>query len=1047
MGKWAIGIKLTILVGISAILLQGGVLESDSLALVDLFNMDDSLVGGDVDWDLTAPISSWSGIQTVGDRVTSISLSGKGLTGPIPASLYSLDSLVTLGLSSNQLSGELSDSVWNFSNINTISLWDNNFSGPLPEVTVAGLPLKILYLKDNHFSGPVPETFGLLTNLTNIDLGNNELTGDLPTSLNNWNKSYIIRFDGNQLTGSISEGFISASLIILDLSGNQFTGQIPTSICYSNLLELRMHHNQFSGEIPAAISNMTDLKILDLGYNQLGGNIPEDIDELHNLNELSIRDNLFTDLPDLSGFENRTSEYAFILRLDNNYFEFDDIIPITEINFSTGTNLSYRDQKVFGTADTLRKNYDDEMIIKTQASHYPGNVYTWYQNDKLMSEYYGETDSVIVFPYSDYGIIGEWALKVTNPAVPYTTLEYSPIEIIIDGFESSREADSTILVMLYDSLGGAEWTTPWNLSDPMDTWNGLYFTNNGRVRYMNLNNNNLIGTLPSSFWRLNEISTLHMNSNEHLKGCISPEIKNMKLYDFGMSCDSLSGTLPKELGELDRVRIMRLNNNNFCDTIPRELGNCSALENLYLEYNNLSGAVPDEIANMPSLVDLALANNEIDGIPNFTGAPVLNELYLDNNHLDFGDLEPSAFKFQSMGTASYQNQANIGFPVDTLLEFGTSYSFTPAVTGQANSYVWSRNGQPVPAQNTATLSLANVDLSNYGIWKLAVTNPLLPDLVLNSEPVKLRLDTGSEPLTPNLKDVKIDMDYITFSWTPLSYPYFSHTHLYVSSTAGIDTSTAFYYSYAAGDSTITYRCRDLGTWTELWIAMTSTDMVGNMSPLSPEVKISNIDNTAPKMPGELSVTSENSQLRVSWPPNQETDLSHYFVYYTVNSDAGSGLIEWGATTVANPLDTTAVITGLTNGSDVTVYVTAIDIAGNESEMRSCENVTVSIDPWAGIPESFSLNANYPNPFNPVTTLRYGIPEQADVLITVFDVLGHDVKHWTVSAQKAGWYAIIWDGTNQSGKRVSTGVYVCRMQATSMTSGQPYIQTRKMLFLK
>jgi hypothetical protein len=90
---------------------------------------------------------------------------------------------------------------------------------------------------------------------------------------------------------------------------------------------------------------------------------------------------------------------------------------------------------------------------------------------------------------------------------------------------------------------------------------------------------------------------------------------------------------------------------------------------------------------------------------------------------------------------------------------------------------------------------------------------------------------------------------------------------------------------------------------------------------------------------------------------------------------------------------------------------------------------------------FAIHQNYPNPFNPVTTLRYDLPEQGHVRITIYDMLGRDVKTLINEYQDPGYRSIIWDATNDYGKPVSAGVYICRIRAGD------FVQTRKMILLK
>jgi hypothetical protein len=103
----------------------------------------------------------------------------------------------------------------------------------------------------------------------------------------------------------------------------------------------------------------------------------------------------------------------------------------------------------------------------------------------------------------------------------------------------------------------------------------------------------------------------------------------------------------------------------------------------------------------------------------------------------------------------------------------------------------------------------------------------------------------------------------------------------------------------------------------------------------------------------------------------------------------------------------------------------------------------------GNPITFYLLHNYPNPFNPTTTLQYGLPEACDVDLVIFDITGRKIKEWSIGNQQAGWHKLIWDGTNQSGQQVSTGVYIYSLRAgdPSASSGQVFVDTKKMVLMK
>ncbi len=94
-----------------------------------------------------------------------------------------------------------------------------------------------------------------------------------------------------------------------------------------------------------------------------------------------------------------------------------------------------------------------------------------------------------------------------------------------------------------------------------------------------------------------------------------------------------------------------------------------------------------------------------------------------------------------------------------------------------------------------------------------------------------------------------------------------------------------------------------------------------------------------------------------------------------------------------------------------------------------------------LPKQIELAQNYPNPFNPATTIRFGLPENGLVRLSVYNILGQKVKELVNGRQVAGYHEILWDGRNESGMAVSSGVYIYRLETATG------VKARKMLLVK
>jgi len=99
-----------------------------------------------------------------------------------------------------------------------------------------------------------------------------------------------------------------------------------------------------------------------------------------------------------------------------------------------------------------------------------------------------------------------------------------------------------------------------------------------------------------------------------------------------------------------------------------------------------------------------------------------------------------------------------------------------------------------------------------------------------------------------------------------------------------------------------------------------------------------------------------------------------------------------------------------------------------------------------IPDVYALDHNHPNPFNPATTIRYDLPEASSVSLTIYDMMGREVRSWRLH-EAAGYQQVVWDGKNQSGRLAPAGIYIYRFTATSVESDKRFRGSRKMVLLK
>jgi hypothetical protein len=114
-----------------------------------------------------------------------------------------------------------------------------------------------------------------------------------------------------------------------------------------------------------------------------------------------------------------------------------------------------------------------------------------------------------------------------------------------------------------------------------------------------------------------------------------------------------------------------------------------------------------------------------------------------------------------------------------------------------------------------------------------------------------------------------------------------------------------------------------------------------------------------------------------------------------------------------------------------------------------EDVTISWSEIVGIddeynftkPSAFQLLPNYPNPFNPTTTIRYNLPRTSKVVLKIYNLLSQEVQTLVNEKQTAGEKSVVWDGRNYFGQQVSSGIYIYQIQAGN------YVHRRKMILIR
>jgi photosystem II stability/assembly factor-like uncharacterized protein len=182
----------------------------------------------------------------------------------------------------------------------------------------------------------------------------------------------------------------------------------------------------------------------------------------------------------------------------------------------------------------------------------------------------------------------------------------------------------------------------------------------------------------------------------------------------------------------------------------------------------------------------------------------------------------------------------------------------------------------------------------------------------------------------------------------------------------------------------------------------------------------------------FEATSVKEQIRLDWELDTEAIVEGYRIYRYCDEE---GRVTVTADTLLPPGTQSFNDTGAVRDRDYK-YNLWVELTMSGEVMSS--DVQANVEP---IPTSYALGQNHPNPFNPTTLIPYALPERARVTLEVYDTAGRRVRVIDDGDQEPGYRTLEWDGTNDAGVAVASGVYFYRLRAGSFSA------TRKMVLVR
>jgi len=217
-----------------------------------------------------------------------------------------------------------------------------------------------------------------------------------------------------------------------------------------------------------------------------------------------------------------------------------------------------------------------------------------------------------------------------------------------------------------------------------------------------------------------------------------------------------------------------------------------------------------------------------------------------------------------------------------------------------------------------------------------------------------------------------------------------------------------------------------------------------------------MDNSLPVSLASFTVSGADGKVILRWVTESETDNLGYEVYRSNQKDEGYQLL--------SSFESNPALKGAGNSNTRNVYrfedstvingrqywykIADVDVNG-QRHFHGPRSVIPNKAPLSkikeNIPERFDLKENYPNPFNPTTTIEFDVPRvfkgNTTIHLAIFNTLGQKIKTLVNASLGPGTYRVRWDGTNENGETVSSGIYLYGIQS------EYYVRFRKMILMR
>ncbi|MDD5950692.1 MAG: BACON domain-containing carbohydrate-binding protein [Bacteroidales bacterium] len=259
--------------------------QSDSLALVAIYNASNGAEWAKNKWDLSAPINEWKGVKLENNRVVELAVPVNSISKEwnIPDDIANLDELVKLSFNKNSVAGEIPAAIYKLGKLEKLDLSNCKLSGSLSaELGNLEMLTEINLLNNSNLGGGIPAEIGKLKKLFRVNLSSTSISGAIPAELTGCESLQEFMVFNAKLSGELPDIWdqFKNNFKILMIYGNEgLTGHLPSSlgniVSTQSSISYHLYNCNFTGNIPETFANLpVGLKQLRIQGNKLEGEVP-----------------------------------------------------------------------------------------------------------------------------------------------------------------------------------------------------------------------------------------------------------------------------------------------------------------------------------------------------------------------------------------------------------------------------------------------------------------------------------------------------------------------------------------------------------------------------------------------------------------------------------------------------------------------------------------------------------------------------------------------------------------------------------------------------